>query len=75
MTTLSPLSLNIDGIDIDKVKDFSFLGLIINEHLNWNAHTEKVSNSISKTIGILNRLKHSLPPNIKTTLYNSLRYG
>jgi hypothetical protein len=69
---LTPLSLNIDGTKIDRVTDFNFLGLMINEHLNWKTHTEKVSNSISKTIGILNRLKHFLPLNIKITLYNSL---
>jgi hypothetical protein len=69
---LTPLSLQIDGTEIDRVTEFNFLGLIINEHLNWKTHTEKVSNSISKTLGILNRLKHFLPLNIKTILYNSL---
>jgi hypothetical protein len=69
---ITQLSLKIDGTDINRVKEFNFLGLIINENLNWKTHSEKVSNSISKTIGILNRLKHFLPLNIKTTLYNSL---
>ncbi len=61
--------------DIDRVKDFNFLGLVVNENLNWKSHTETVSNSMSKTIGILNmlnRLKHFVPLDIKTTLYNSL---
>ncbi len=44
---------------------------MINENLNWKTHIKKVTNSISKTIGILNRRKHFLPLNIKT-LYNSL---
>ncbi len=50
------ISLNSDGIDIDRIKDFNFLGLVINEHLYWTSYTEKVANKISKTIGILNRL-------------------
>ncbi len=69
---IKKLSLQIDCIKIDRVTDFNFLGLIINENLNWKMHVEKVANGISKTIGILNRLKHVLPLNIETTLYNSL---
>ncbi len=26
--------LRIDGIDIEQVKEFNFLGIILNEHLN-----------------------------------------
>ncbi len=46
------LSLQIDGIEINRVRDFNFLGLMINENLNWKTHIEKVTNSISKTIVI-----------------------
>ncbi len=69
---VATISLNIDDTVIEKVKDFNFLGLELNKHLTWKTHTNKVSNSISKTIGILNRLKHFLPIKIKLTLYNSL---
>ncbi len=58
---MAPLQLKIDSADIDRVKDFNFLGLVVNENLNWKSHTEKVSNSMSKTIGILNRLKYFVP--------------
>jgi len=69
---ITSFSLKIDGTEIDRVSEFNFLGLIINENLNWKLHTEKIANGISKTIGVLNRLKHLLPLNIKITLYNSL---
>ncbi len=39
---------------------------------NWKSHINKISNTISKSIGILNKLKHFLPLNIKILLYNSL---
>ncbi len=57
---------------IDRVPEFNFLGLIIQENLSWKNHCDKISNSISKSIGILNRLKHILPQDIKLTLYNSM---
>ncbi len=59
-------------MDVDRINDFNFLGLIINEHLNLKAHRDKDANSIFKTIDILNVLKHSLPRTLKTTLFNSL---
>ena len=52
------LSLKIDNINIDQVKEFNFLGLIIDTNLNWKKHTEQVLNACSKKIGILNKLKH-----------------
>ncbi len=54
---VATISLKNDDTVLEKVKDFNFLGLVLNEHLTWKTHTNKVSNSISKTIGILNRLK------------------
>ncbi len=50
---------------IERVKDFNFLGLIINENLSWKSHADKIANSISKTTVIMNRLKHLLPQKIK----------
>ncbi len=64
--------LRIDGADIEQVKEFNFLGIILNEHLNWKNHVEYLSCKISRTNGILNRLKNDLPLHIKLALYNSL---
>ena len=61
-----------DGIEIERVENFNFLGLIINEHLSWKPHTDCVANKISKYVGILNKLKHFIPADILKTLYNSM---
>ena len=60
------LTLKIDNINIEQVKEFNFLGLIIDTNLNWKRHTEKMSNACSKKIRILNKLKHVLSQQIKT---------
>ncbi len=69
---INQLQLNIENIAIDRVSDFNFLGLTINEHLNWKSHTDKLSNKISKTMGVLNKLKHFVPLNARVMIYNSL---
>ncbi len=65
-------TLTIDGVNIERVQHFNFLGLTLDTHLNWHKHIEKVANKYSRTIGIINKLKHVLPLSIKITLYNSL---
>ena len=38
----------------------------------WNVHIQKISNKISRSLGIMNRLEGFLPQNILRTIYNSL---
>ncbi len=33
---------------IDRVYEFNFLGLTINENLNWNSHIDKIADKIWK---------------------------
>ena len=49
-----------------------FLGITINNKLNWNSHMNKVTNKISKTVGILNKLRSFLPSGVLQTIYNTL---
>ena len=46
--------------------------LTIDQHMTWTAHIQKISNKISRSLGIINRLKRYLPQNILRTIYNSL---
>ncbi len=50
----------------------NFLGLTINEHLNWRDHINKISCKISKTMRVLNKLKLFLPKQAKLHIYDSL---
>ena len=65
-------NLKINSEPIERVTEFNFLGLTIDEHLNWSPHIQKVSNKISRTLGIMNRLKRFLPTNALRLIYNSL---
>ena len=69
-----PLSLKIENTNIERVTDFNCLGLTISDNLEWKNHVQKIANKCSRTIGILNKLKHILPANISliVILYISL---
>ena len=64
--------LQIAETEIEYVDTFNFLGIVIDKHLNRNAHTNKIANKISKMTGMLNKLKHVLPPQILKIIYLSL---
>ena len=66
------LSLKINDQRIDRVHEFNFLGTIIHETLEWTRHIDKVANKISRTIGIINKLKHVLPVYTLKTMYDAL---
>ncbi len=69
---VNPLHLVIDDTVIERVSEFNFLGLTLDENLTWKSHINKISNKISKSMGILNKLKHFLPIKTKIMIYNSL---
>ena len=64
--------LKIDDSAIQFVEDFNLLGMILDSNLTWKKHLEMISNKISRTSGVLNRLKNYLPQHILLTLYNTL---
>lgn len=66
------LELYINGNRIDKVQHIKFLGVIITETLSWQLHINEICKKISRTIGILSRLKHELPYQVLLTIYKSL---
>ncbi len=41
---VNPLQLIIDDIIFERVYEFIFLGLTLNEHFNGNTHINKISN-------------------------------
>ena len=66
------LSLKLNDQRIDCIHEFNFLGTIIHETLEWTRHIDKVANKISRTLGILNKLKHVLPVYTLKTMYDAL---
>jgi hypothetical protein len=62
----------INNQALERVTSIKFLGVILEESLNWQAHINFKANKISKAIGVMSRLKHQLPEHTLYILYNSL---
>ena len=64
--------IQLQNTPILKVSEFNFLGVTLDEKLNWNSHIDKISCKVSRCIGMICKLKHFLPLHILKTLYTSL---
>ena len=64
--------LQTDGINIESVDHFNFLGLSRESRMPLNNHTTNISNKCSRTIGVLNRITHFIPLIVRILLYNTL---
>ena len=52
------LHVKLDGTLLERVKHTKFLGVLIDECLTWKHHIDCVSKTLSKNIGVMNKLKH-----------------
>ena len=65
-------NLKINNINIERVTQFNFLGVMYNSHMDWSRHINYISMKISRSTGILYRLKDIYPQSVLLTLYNTL---
>ena len=71
MKIFSP-KIIINNQEIERVKEFIFLGITINNNCSWKNHIFTTSKKISKTIGLLNKLKFTLPKYCLKMIYFAL---
>ena len=57
---------------LERVANTKFLGVFIDEDLNWKHHTSQIALKVSRNIGVLNRVKYILSSEILLTLYYSM---
>ena len=70
--TCKNYNITIDGLSLTEVKSTKFLGITIDSNLTWNDHIHNIHTSVSRTIGILYRLKNFISQNSLIILYNAL---
>ena len=61
--SIAPLNIN------ESVK---YLGVLMDEHLSWKHHIEYAALKISRSIGIISKIRHYVPLSTRLTLYQSL---
>ena len=65
-------SIHIGNSTISQINKTKFLGVIFDDGLKFNFHTNHTASRVSRTVGLLNRLKHFLPVETMLRLHDSL---
>ena len=66
------LNVMLDNSALERVKFTKFLGVLIDESLTWKNHINCTSKTISRNIGVKNKLKHYITYRILHTVYCTL---
>ena len=72
--------LKINNYEIKRSTSIKFLGVMVDEHLNWKDHINVIENKLSKNLGLLHKAKQFLNAKAMKSLYFSfinsyLTYG
>ena len=70
-----PLNVNpikIEETVIDRTESINFLGILIHESLDWKYHIANIASKISRSVGVLSKLKCFLPQNVLLAIYNAI---
>ena len=65
-------TLQINDTEIEFVTSFNFLGIKLHQNLKWDSHIETVTKKMSRTIGVMNKMKNFLPLGALLKIYNAL---
>lgn len=66
------IELMIDNIKIERVFEYSFLGVMIDHKLSWRPQVTRVQSKLARCVGILVRVRHILNIQSLHTLYCTL---
>ena len=69
-----PGNIMLDGSTLNRVQSSRFLGVTIDEDLSWKPHIHNVCNTVSRNIGIINKLKYCFPQHTLKSLYYAIVY-
>ena len=70
--THQDFNITLNDTLLERVKFTKFLGVLIDECLTWKNHIDCISKTISRNIGVMNKLKYAIPDHILKTLYCTL---
>ena len=69
---LHSLSVSVLDNQLNSVRSFKYLGVVLSSNFTWTEHVEHVTSKVNQRLGLLHRIKHLLLYNARLLYYNSL---
>ena len=66
-----PRPLIISNTPIERKTEARFLGVIMDESLNWSSHIKTIRSKMSRYVGIMYKIKKFLPLKVRLQVYHS----
>ena len=63
------LKIKIDGKKLLPSNYVKYLGILIDSHLKWNYQTDTLASKLSRTIGMLTKIRHYVNKNTLRSIY------
>ena len=67
--------IKINNAPLEICKSYKYLGVVIDEKLNWDAHIKHITPKISKACGALARLRNCISIEVIKNVYHALIYS
>ena len=73
-TTRNNLDVDIrfGNTPLQKVESIKFLGVIVDERMNWKKHTQYVTCKVRSSICSLYDMRRVIPKKLKNSVYNAI---
>ena len=67
------LFLTVNGnVTVGSKNYIKYLGVLVDKNLAWKYHTDAIAAKISKSIGLISKLRHSIPRHIMFYIHQTL---
>ena len=66
------INFHISGQKIKPSSQVRYLGIILQHDLHWNSHLTKLRKQLSRSIGLLSKIRYYVPKYLLRTIYHSI---
>ena len=71
-TAIDSFTLKYDDTPLQRVKSIKFLGVYIDESLNWSTHLAHVAKKLANVNGVLYQIRKTVPRILLVSIFNAL---
>ena len=68
-------TLELGGVEIERVSNVKFLGVIVDQYLDWSSHISNLSRKLAKYVGIIWKIRKLCTGKSLKLIYHSLIYS
>jgi hypothetical protein len=68
-------SIVIRDVNLKRIPNIKFLGIVLDERLDFKEHTNVLCQKLARAVGVMYRVSHLLPAQVLLKLYYSLFYS